>query len=85
MTGNTLGLAMLAKQLVFGLLVMIKNDFLPALVIVASLTFGTEFSLVPFFLVIVLFVTGNTVHLQLVLVQVTLVAVRTFGIVVFAS
>jgi hypothetical protein len=71
---------MLAKQLVFCLVVMIKDDLFPALVVVTGLALGSEFPLVPLFLVIVLFVTGKTIHLQLVLVQVAFVTRCAFDV-----
>ncbi len=72
---HALRVAVLAQQGVFGLLVVIEGHFFPAFRIVASLALGAEFTLVPFFLVVVFLVTGIAVHLQLVFVQIALVAV----------
>lgn len=74
-TAHALRVAMLAPQGVLGLLVVIEGHFFPAFRIVASLALGAEFTLVPFFLVVVFLVTGIAVHLQLVFVQIALVAV----------
>lgn len=84
-TGDTFGLAVLAKQLVFGLSVMIKNDLFPALVVVTGLALGAKFSLVTFFLVVVLFVTGKAIHLELVLIDVALVTFDTFDVVMLSA
>lgn len=75
MASHAFRIAMLAQQGVLGLLVVIEGHFFPAFRIVASLALGAEFTLVPFFLVVVFLVTGIAVHLQLVFVQIALVAV----------
>ena len=43
---NTLGIFVFSEQRIFGLLVMVEDDFLPALFVVAGFTFGTEVALV---------------------------------------
>ena len=56
-TGIALGLAMFALQGVMGVLVMVKIDFFPALVVVAGLALGAITPLVPLFLVDLLVTT----------------------------
>ena len=85
MATDALGINVLAEQRVFGFLVVVENDFFPTLVVVTGLALWTEFSLVPFLLVVVLFVTGNAIHLELVLVDVALVTLDTFDIVMLSA
>lgn len=76
---------MLAEQLVLGLAVMIKNDLFPAFFAVAGLAFDSEFSLVPFFLVVIFFVTGIAFHLELVFVDIALVTFDAFDVVMLSA
>ena len=85
MATDALRINMLSEQRVLGLFVMIKKDFFPTLVVVTGLALGTEFSLVPFFLVVVLFVTGKAIHLELILVDVALVTFDTFDVVMLSA
>jgi len=49
----------LSNQWIFGLLVMVENDFFPALFVMAGFAFGTEVTLV----FVVFLVAGQTIHL----------------------
>ena len=64
---------------------MIEGNTFPALLGMAALALGAKFSLVPFFLVIVLLVAGDALLLELILVQVTLVAFGTLDFLVLAQ
>ena len=68
---------MLAEQRKFSLLVVIEQEFLPALFVVARFALRPVLALVRF--VIVLLVARYARHLQLVLVYVTLVTCRAFN------
>ena len=80
MAAHALRIAMFAEQRIFSFLVVIKDGFFPLDVVVTGLALGTEFSFVPFFLVVVLLVTGKAIHLELVLVDITFVAFDAFDI-----
>jgi hypothetical protein len=84
MATHALGCLVFAQQGIFGLLLMIEDDLFPAPVAMTNLALGPEFSLVSLFLVVVLFVTGITFHLELVFVDIALVAFGALGVFVLA-
>jgi hypothetical protein len=61
---DTLHFTVLAEQRILGLPVMVEHDLFPALRIMAGFALGTEASLV----LVILFVAGVTIGLQLILV-----------------
>ena len=71
MATDAFRVAVLAQQRVIGLLVVVENNLFPALCVMASLTLGSEIALV----LVVFLVAGIAVHLELVLIQVSLVAI----------
>jgi hypothetical protein len=72
---------MLTQQREFGLLVVIEQDFFPVTLDVATLALGTEVTLVH--LVVILFVARHTSRLQLVFVQIALVATYALDLFMF--
>ena len=81
MTGTALCVMVFPEQGEFGFLVMIEQDFLPALIIVATLALGAKIALV----LVVFLVARVTIHLQLVFIQITFVARYTLGVMMFSS
>ncbi len=79
MATDAFRIAMLAQQRVIGLLVVVENNFLPALFVMANFALGSEIPLV----LVVFLVTGVAIHLELVLIQIALVAIVALDIAMF--
>jgi hypothetical protein len=82
MTAGTLGLFVFSQQRIFGLLVMIEQDFLPVALDVAAFALGSKTTLVLVILLVTRIAGGR---LDLVLIEVTLMTAGTLGILVFSN